>query len=90
MDVKHGMGRAADVLGVFQKMSCDIIGLQETIKRRSSQSTLLQAGCVVFCSGEFGGDGGEGNAPGGVGLAGVKSISPVEVRSPEFTSDRLL
>ena len=52
---KHGVGRAAEVLHVYQEMGCDIIGLQET--RHSGQSALLQAGYVVYCSGESGGDG---------------------------------
>ena len=55
VDGKHGVGRAAEVLDVYQEMGCDIIGLQET--RRSGQSALLQAGYVVYCSGESGGDG---------------------------------
>ena len=49
VDGKHGVGKAAEVLDVYQEVSCDIIGLQET--RRSGQSALLQAGCVVYCSG---------------------------------------
>ena len=57
VDGKHGVGRAAEVRDVYQEMSCDIIGLQET--RRSGQSALLQAGHVVYCSGESGGDGEE-------------------------------
>ena len=39
VDGKHGVGRAAEVLDVYQEMGCDIIGLQET--RRSGQSALL-------------------------------------------------
>ena len=42
MDWKHGVGRAAEVLDVYQEMGRDIIGLQET--RRSGQSALLQDG----------------------------------------------
>ena len=42
VDGKHGVGRAAEVLDVYQEMGCDIIGLQET--RRSGQSALLQPG----------------------------------------------
>ena len=40
---------------MYQEMGYDIIGLQET--RRSAQSALLQAGYVVYCSGDSGGDG---------------------------------
>ena len=77
VDGKHGVGRAAD-----------IIGLQET--RRNGQSALLQAGYVVYCSGESGGDGEGKKGQGGVGLAVRKSISRAEARPPEFISDRLL
>ena len=55
VDEKHGVGRAAEVLDVYQEMGCDIICLQET--RRSGQSALFQAGYDVYCSGESGGDG---------------------------------
>ena len=71
VDGKHGVGRAAEVLDVYQEMGCDIIGLQEI--RRSGQSALLQAGYVVYCSGKSGG-GGEGKkGQDGVGLAVRKS-----------------
>ena len=88
VDGKHGVGRAAEVLDVCQEISCDIIGLQET--RRSGQSALLQAGYVVHCSSESGGDGVGKKGQGGVGLAVCKSISRAEARPPEFISDRLL
>ena len=88
VDGKHGVGRAAEVLDVYQEMGCDIIGLQKT--RRSGQSALLQAGYVVYCSGESGGDGEGKKGQGGVGLAVRKSISRAEARPPEFISDRLL
>ena len=82
VDVKHGVGRAAEVLDVYQEMGCDIIGLQET--RRSGQSALIQAGYVVYCSGESGGDGEGKKGQGGVGLAVRESISRAEARPPEF------
>ena len=85
VDGKHGVGRAADV---YQEMGCDTIGVQET--RCSGQSALLQAGYVVYCSGESGGDGEGKKGQGGVGLAVRKSISRAEARPPEFISDRLL
>ena len=88
VDGKHGVGRAAEVLDVYQEMGCAILGLQET--RRSGQSALLQAGYVVYCSGENGGDGERKKGEGGVGLAVRKSISRGEARPPEFISDRLL
>ena len=46
MDGKHGVDRAAEVLGLYQEMGCDIVGLQET--RRSRQFALHQAGYVVL------------------------------------------
>ena len=88
VDGKHGVGRAAEVLDVYQEMGCDIIGLQET--RRNGQSALLQAGHVVYSSGESGGkrEGKKGQS--GVGLAVRKNISRAEARPPEFISYRLL
>ena len=57
VDGKHGVGRAAEVLSEHQERDCDIIGLQDT--RCSGQSVLVEAGYVVYCSGEGGGKGGE-------------------------------
>ena len=88
VDGKHGVGRVAEILDVYQEMGCDIIDLQES--RRKGQSTFLQTGCVVYCSGEFGGDGEGKKGQGGVGLAVRKSISCAEARPPEFISDKLL
>ena len=85
---KHGVGRTAEVLDVYQEMGCDIIGRQET--RRSGRSALLRAGYVIYCSGESGGDGEGKKGQGGVGLAVRKSISRAEAQRPEFISDRLL
>ena len=62
-------------------MGCDIIGLPLGV--------VLQAGYVVYCSGESGGNGEGKKGQGGVGLAVCKSISRAEARSPEFVSDRL-
>ena len=88
VDRKHGVGKATDALDVYQEMGCDIIGLQET--RRSGQSALLQAGYVVYCSGESGGEGEGKKGQGGVGLAVCNSISRAKARPPELISDRLL
>ncbi|CAN0397335.1 unnamed protein product [Ascophyllum nodosum] len=88
VDGKHGVERVAEVLDVYQEMGCDIIGLQKT--RRSGQSALLQAGYVVYCSAESGGDEEGKKGQGGVGLDVRKSISRAEARPPEFISDRLL
>ena len=38
VDRTHGVGRALDVLSVYDRLECDIIGLQET--RRSEQSAF--------------------------------------------------
>ena len=88
VDGKSGVGRAAEVLDVYQEISCDIIGLQET--RRSGQSALLQAGYVVYCSDESGGEREGKKGQGGIGLSVRKSISRAEARPPKFISDRLL
>ena len=71
VDGKHGVGRAAEVLDVYQETGCDIIGIQET--RRNGQSALLLAGYVVYCSGESGGEGEGKKGQGGVGLDVCKS-----------------
>ena len=54
VDGTHGVGRALDVLSMYDRLGCDIIGLQET--RRSGQSAFNQAGYLVYCSGECGGE----------------------------------
>ena len=82
------MGRVAELLDVYQEMGCDIVGLQET--RRSGQSALLQVGCIVYCSGESGGDKEGKKSQVGVILAVCKSISRAKAQSTEFISDRLL
>ena len=68
----HGVGRALDVLSVYDRLGCDIIGLQET--RRSGHSALNQAGYLVYCSGECGGENGGKKGQGGIGLALRTSI----------------
>ena len=88
VDGKRGVGRAAEVLGVYEEMGCDMVRLRET--RRSDQSTLLQAWYVVYCSGESGGDGGGKKEPRWSWTGCWQSISRAEVRSTEFISDRLL
>ena len=84
---KHGVGRALDVLSVYDRLGCDVIGLQET--RRSGHSAFSQAGYVVYCSGECGDENGGKKGQGGVGLAVRTSITRA-ARPPEFISDRLL
>ena len=72
IDGKHGVGRAAEVLGEYQQADLDIIGLQET--RRDRQSHFKQADYVVYCSGASG-DKGDGKGQGGVGLAIRETIT---------------
>ena len=83
----HGVGRALDVLNVYDRVRCDIIGLQET--HRSGHSAFSQAGYLVYCSGEYGGENGGKKGQGGVGLA-VRNSFTRSARPPEFISDRLL
>ena len=52
VDGKHGVGRALDVLSVYDRLGCDVIALQET--RRSGHSAFSQAGYLVYCTGECG------------------------------------
>ena len=83
----HGAGRALDVLSVYDRLGCDVIGLQET--RHSGHSAFSQAGYFVYCSGECCGENGGKKGQGGVGLAVRISITRA-ARPPEFSSDRLL
>ena len=87
VDGKHGVVRALDVLSVYDKLGCDVIGLQET--RRSGHSALSQAGYLVYCSGECGDENGGKKGQGGAGLA-VRTSTTRAARQPELTSDRLL
>ena len=87
VDGTHGVGRALDVLSVYDRLGCDVIGLQET--RRSGHSAFSQAGYLVYCSGECGDENDGKKGQGGVRLAVRTSITRA-ARPPEFTSDRLL
>ena len=84
---KHGVGRALDVLSVYDRLGCDVIGLQET--RRSGHSAFSQAGYLVCCSGECGDENGGKKRQNGVGLALRISITRA-AHPAEFISDRLL
>ena len=86
VDGTRGVGRALDVLSVYDRLGCDVIGVQET--RRSGQSAFSQASFLVYCSGEYGGENGGKKGHGGVGLAVRNSITRA-ARPPEFISDRL-
>ena len=83
----HRVGRALDVLSVYDRLGCDVIGLQET--RRSRHSAFTKAGYLVYCSGECGGEKGGKKGQGGVGLAVRISIAHA-ARPPEFISGCLL
>ena len=87
VDGTHGVGRALDVLSVYDRLGCGVIGLQET--RRSGHSPFSQAGYMVYCSGECGGKNSGKKGQEGVGLAVRTSITRA-TRPPEFISDRLL
>ena len=87
VDGAHGVGRALDVLSVYDRLGCDVIGLQET--RRSGHSVFSQAGYSAYCSGGCGGENGGKKGQGRVGLAVRTSITRA-ARPPEFISDRLL
>ena len=83
----HAVGRALDVLSVYDRLGCDVIGLQET--RRSGHSAFSQAGYLVYCSGECGGENGGKKGQCGVRLA-IKTFITRAARPPEFISDRVL
>ena len=83
----HGVGRTLDVLSRYDRLGCDVLGLQET--RRCGYSAFSQAGHLVYCSGECGGKNSWKKGQGRVGLAVRASITRA-ARPPEFVSDRLL
>ena len=87
VDGTHGVGRELDVLSVYDRLGCDFICLQET--RRSGHFAFSQAGYLVYCSGERGGENGGKEGQSGVGLAMRTSITRAAC-PPEFISDRLL
>ena len=87
VDGRHGVGRAVDVLSVYDRLGCDIIGLQET--HRSGHSAFSQAGYLVYCSGECDGENSGKKGQGGVGLALRTSITR-GAHPPKLVSDRLL
>ena len=86
VDGEHGVGRALYVLSVYDRLGCDVIGLQGT--RRSGHTAFNQAGYLVYCSGECGDENGGKKGQGGVGLAVRTSITRAP-HPPEFISDRL-
>ena len=81
VDGTHGVGRALDVLSVYDRLGCDVIGLRET--RRSGHSVFIQTGYTVFCSGECGGENGGKKGQGGGGLA-VRTPITCAARPLEF------
>ena len=87
LEETHGVGWALDVLSEYDRLGCDVIGLQET--RRSGHSSFSQTGYLVYCSGECGDENGGKKEQDGVGLA-VRTSIPHAARPPEFISDRLL
>ena len=87
VDGTHGVRRTLDILNVYDRLGCDIIGLKET--RRSGRSVFIQVCYLVYCSGECGDEDGGKEGQGRVRLA-VKSSITRAARPPEFISDRLL
>ena len=87
MDGPQGVARELDVLSVCDRLGRDVIGLQET--RRSGHSAFSQAGYLVYCSGECGGENDGKKRHGGVGLA-VRIPITCAARPSKFISDRLL
>ena len=86
VDGKHGVERALDVLSVYDRLRCNVIGLQDT--RRSGHSAFSQAGYLVYCSGECGDENGGKKGQGGVGLA-VRTSTTRAAHPPELISDFL-
>ena len=89
VDGKHGVGWAPDVSSVYDRLGCDVIGLQETRRSSSRHSAFSEAGYLVYCSSECGDENSGKKRQGGVGLAMRTSITRA-ARPPKFISDRLL
>ena len=87
VDGTHGVGRALEVLSVFGRLGCDVIGVPKTC--RSRHSAFTQTGYLVYCSGECGGESGGMKGPDEVRLAPRTSITRA-ARPPEFINDLLL
>ena len=87
VDGTRGVGMALDVLSVYDRLGCDVTGLQET--GRSGHSAFTQAGYLVYYNGECGGKNGGKKGQGGVGIA-VRTSITCAAPPPEFISDRLL
>ena len=86
-DGTHGVERALDILSMYDRVGCDVTGLQET--RRSGHSAFSQAGYLVYFSGESGGGNVGKKEQGGVGLA-VRTSITCAARPPEFIRHCLL
>ena len=56
VDGTHGVGQALDVLSVYGRLRCGVIGMLET--RRSGHLALTKAVYLVYCSRECGGENG--------------------------------
>ena len=72
---------------MYDQLEYDVIGMQKT--RRSRHFAFSQAGYLVYCSGECGGENGGIKGQDEEGLAVRTSIIRA-ARPPEFISDRLL
>ena len=81
------VGRPFDVLSVYDRLGCDVIGLQET--HRNGHSSFTQARYLMYCSGECSGENGGKKGQSGVGLA-IRTFITRTACPPEFISDRLL
>ena len=84
MNGTHRVGRAHDVLSVYDRLGCDVIGLQET--RRSGHPAFIRADFLVYCSGECGGKNGGKKEQGGVGLGLVVKSSITRAARPAVSS----
>ena len=87
VDGKHGVGREAEVPGVYQEVGCGIVSLLET--RRRGQSALLQAGYAVTAAVSPETKGEWKRAKMELDWISTRVLSG-SIRSPELISDRLL
>ena len=83
----HGVGRALEVLSVYNELGCDFTRLRET--RRPGKSIFAAAGFIAYSSGESGTDG-DRESLGKIVLTERRGLIRAVARPPECSSDCLL
>ena len=89
VDGTHGVGRALDVLSVYNRLGATSSAYRRPAAVDINHSADSQVGYLVYCSGEYDDENDGKKEHGGVRLAVRISITRA-VHPPEFISDRLL